>query len=96
MNPGGLGLPPQQAGSRAGTPDMVLQFAHYIASRMREEGHADVGVRADGLMSLHGREYQRLIDPAVDLAAEPRTLGHAHWIRPLENPFPDRTPAGPK
>ena len=92
MNPVDLGLPPKQARRMSGTPDMVLQFAHYIASRMREEGHADVEVRADGLMSLHGREYQRLIDPAVDLAAEPRTLGHARWIRPLEKPFPDRTP----
>jgi len=90
MNPVDLGLPPKQARRMSGTPDMVLQFAHFIARRMREEGHANVEVRADGLMSLHGREYQRLIDPAVDLAAEPRTLGHARWIRRLEKPFPQR------
>ncbi len=90
MNPVDLGLPPKQARRMSGTPDMVLQFAHFIARRMREEGHANVEVRANGLMSLHGREYQRLIDPTVDLAAEPRTLGHARWIRPLEKPFPQR------
>ena len=92
MNPLDLGLPPKQVRRMSGTPDMVLQFAHHIARSMAEKGHADVEVRADGLMSLHGREYQRLIDPAVDLAAEPRTLGHARWIRPLEKPFPDRAP----
>ena len=74
----------------SGTPDMVAQFAHFIARRMHDAGHADADVRADGLMSLHGREYQPLIDPGVDLAAEPRTLGHARWIRPLEKPFPQR------
>ena len=90
MNPVDLGLPPKQARRMSGTPDMVAQFAHFIARRMHDAGHADVDVRADGLMSLHGREYQPLIDPGVDLAAEPRTLGHARWIRPLEKPFPQR------
>jgi hypothetical protein len=90
MNPVDLGLPPKQARRMSGTPDMVAQFAHFIARRMHEAGHAAVEVRVNGLMSLHGREYQHLIDPGVDLAAEPRTLGHARWIRPLEKPFPRR------
>ena len=59
---------------------------------LQEEGYANVEVRADGFMSLHGREYQRLVDPTVDLAAERRTLGHASWIVPLDKPLPDWSP----
>ncbi len=92
LDPVDLGLPPKQARRMSGTPDMVLQFAHHIVRLMRERGLESVEVRADGLMSLHGREYQRMVDPDVDLAKEPRTLGHAAWIRPLEKPFPDRSP----
>ena len=91
INPVDVGLPPKQANRMSGTPDMVLQFSHYIARQMREEGYEDVEVRADGYLSLHGRVYQRLIDAEVDLAAQPRTLGHASWIMPLEHPFPERT-----
>lgn len=90
LSPVELGLPPTQADNMSGTPDMILQFAHWIARRMAELGHDTVEVRADGYVSLHGRPYQRLVDPDVDLAAQPRTLGPASWIVPLQHPLPKR------
>ncbi len=71
------------------TPDMVLQFAKYLAEEKRGEGHARVEVRAHIHASLNGRPMQPLIDPRIDLAAQPRNLLPAHWIAPLTTPLPD-------
>ena len=71
----------------AARPDMILQFAHYLADEMRKEGHGQVEVRVDVEALLNGREPQLLIDPTVDLAKEPRTLKSASWIVPLVQPL---------
>jgi vitamin K-dependent gamma-carboxylase len=68
-------------------PDMILQFSHYLADELRQEGYDQVEVRAKVLSSLNGREPQLLIDPEVNLAAEKRTLAHAPWIMPLTEPL---------
>lgn len=65
-------------------PDMILQFSHFLAAEMRRGGVPNVEVRADVTASLNGRPHQRLVDPTVNLAAEPRTLLPASWIVPLE------------
>jgi hypothetical protein len=39
------------------------------------------------LASLNGRKPQLLIDPAVDLAAQPRFAFHRSWILPLHEPL---------
>ena len=65
-------------------PEMVLQYAHFLAAALRRQGYADVEIRADVFCSLNGREEQRLIDPEVNLAAVKRSLGHADWILPLD------------
>jgi hypothetical protein len=39
-------------------------------------------VRADAFVSLNGRPAARLVDPTVDLAAQPRDLWHDDWILP--------------
>lgn len=76
-------LTPWQEARMAARPDMILQFAHHLARQLRPPGGGRVEVRASVEASLNGREPQLLIDPAVDLAAEPRTLGAARWIVPL-------------
>jgi hypothetical protein len=72
-------------------PDMIQEFAHHLGERFRQEGYRNVRVYAHAWAALHGRPSQRLIDPAVDLAAEPRSLLPKRWIVPLE---PATTPAG--
>jgi hypothetical protein len=71
-------------------PDLVLQFAHYLAEEKRREGYDDVEVRARVMVSLNGREPQLLIDPNVDLAKEQVSLLPAQWIVPLTTPLGSR------
>ncbi|MHC4852503.1 MAG: HTTM domain-containing protein [Planctomycetota bacterium] len=68
----------------AGRPDMILQYAHHIARRLRAQTGHDIEVRAQCEASLNGRPFQVLIDPNVDLAKEPRSLRPATWIVPLD------------
>jgi hypothetical protein len=85
-----------QASKMAGQPDMILQFAHHLAEEARREGRSGVQVRARVMASLNGRAPQLLVDPEVDLAAQPRNLRRASWIVPLHQPLPARTePPGP-
>jgi vitamin K-dependent gamma-carboxylase-like protein len=77
-----------QTSSMAGQPDMILQFAHHVAREARQQGRAAVQVRAQVSASLNGREPQLLVDPEVDLAAQPRSLRRASWIMPLHQPLP--------
>ena len=77
----------------AAQPDMILQFAHYLAGRFRAAGHSRVEVRARVTASLNGRRPQLLIDPTMDLAAEPRSLRPAPWILPLREPLSERATA---
>jgi hypothetical protein len=77
----------RQANKMAGHPDMILQFAHYLAERGRRSGSPHLEVRAVTSASVNGREEQRLVDPGVDLAAQPRTWRPASWIVPLYQPL---------
>jgi hypothetical protein len=67
-------------------PDMILQFAHFLAAQARVQGHGDVEVRAEVYVSLNGRPSRLLIDPRVDLAREPEGLAHRTWILDGEQP----------
>ncbi|AKU91997.1 Vitamin K-dependent gamma-carboxylase [Vulgatibacter incomptus] len=66
-------------------PDMILDFAHYLARRYGEELGEAVEVRADGVASLNGRTSQPLVDPEVDLAKVRASLEPSAWIVPLKN-----------
>ena len=68
-------------------PDLLRQFSHFLADRLREEGHEQIEVRAEVKARLNRREPQLLIDPTEDLAAQPGGLGPQWWILPLEQPF---------
>ena len=51
----------------------------------RENGHRRVEVRVVSVASLNGRQPAPLIDPDVDLAAEPyRWFAPTPWVLPLE------------
>ena len=77
-----------QARKMAARPDMILQFAHYLARVWREEQQIEgVEVRARVCASLNGRPGALLIDPNRDLAQVEQTLSHADWILPLKHPF---------
>ncbi|MEZ4269473.1 MAG: HTTM domain-containing protein [Myxococcota bacterium] len=82
-------LTPLQAKMMSTQPDMIHDYAHFLAARARAEGQQDVRVYAHVTAALNGRPSQPLIDPRVDLAAQPRTLlGASPWILPLRQPQP--------
>lgn len=85
-------LTPQQVQRMLCTPDMVLQYAHFVADEWRARGVAKPEVRARIHCSLNGRPFQLFIDPEVDLAAQERTLRHLPWILPLTTPLEGRGP----
>jgi hypothetical protein len=85
-----LYINPLQRAQAAGRPDMILQLCHYVADDFRQQGFAHIQVRAHVAASLNGRAEQALVDPEVDLAAQPRALTHAPWITPLTTPLSDR------
>jgi hypothetical protein len=68
-----------QAAKMATRPDMILQFARYLANERARQGQT-VQVRAQATVSLNGHESRQLIDPTVDLAAQHRTLWPATWV----------------
>lgn len=80
-----------QAKLMATQPDMIHDYAHFLAARARAEGHKDVRVYAHVSAAMNGRPSQPLIDPTVDLAAEPRTaFGRSAWIVPLAEAQPSK------
>jgi len=80
-------MPEWMASKMMGSPDMILQFAHYLAAEKAARDYPGVTVKARIQASLNGRPPQTFIDPEVDLAAEPRDLWPAHWIVPLTTPL---------
>ena len=63
-------------------PEMIRQVAATIARLHRERTGEQIEVRALALASLNGRPPALLIDPGVDLAAEPEFALRRAWILP--------------
>lgn len=72
----------QQEKQMSFQPDMIQQFAHFLDAEYRAQGYDDVEVRAEAYVSFNGRASWLLIDPSVDLSAEPVSLLHKDWILP--------------
>jgi hypothetical protein len=84
-------LSERQAVKMSTRPHMIIHYAHHLAEQKKMEGYAHVEVRAHVKASLNGRRYQTLVDPRVDLAAQPRALfKRASWIEPLRIPLRER------
>lgn len=69
-----------QAAVAATKPDLIHRTAQLLADYYAEQGRGPVEIRARALVTMNGRPAQLMIDPSVDLAAEPRSLAPAGWI----------------
>jgi vitamin K-dependent gamma-carboxylase-like protein len=78
-------LTPEQARKTALRPDMLLQFAHFLAEAEAAPHNRTnpLEVRVISSLSLDGRPPQPLVYPHIDLAKVRRHLGHNDWIVPL-------------
>jgi len=80
-------LTPRQIRTMSGSPDMLLQFSHFLDRTLcKERGIKELGIHAYVISSLNGRQAQLLVDPEVDLTEKQRSLRHADWIMPLKGP----------
>ena len=70
---------PLQWRTMASEPELVRQAAHALHDVAAARGQ-DVEVRVDAFVSINGGAARRLIDPDVDLAAEPGRLTPQPWI----------------
>jgi vitamin K-dependent gamma-carboxylase len=83
-------LTTRQAPNMAYLPDFPLQFAHYLATVMPRRGPKPLQVQARIFVSINGRKRVLYVNPIVDLAAEPRTLGRPYWLLRNDEPLPPR------
>ncbi len=63
-------LTPLQESEMVSQPDMLLQFAHFL----QDEFGSNMQVHAEAYVSWNGRDSHLLVDPCIDLAAQPNTL----------------------
>lgn len=78
-------LTPFQEKRMSVRPDHILQYAHYLADFYQKKHQiAAPEVRATVHVTLNGRLSQPLVDPAVNLAAEPRHWRQKTWVLPFE------------
>ncbi|HEY0245205.1 MAG TPA: HTTM domain-containing protein [Mucilaginibacter sp.] len=63
-------------------PDMILQYAHFLADKYWDKLGHPVAVYADDYVSLNQRPGQTYIDPKVDLSKEKDSFAAKKWILP--------------
>jgi hypothetical protein len=61
-------------------PDIIVQYAHMLADHYRATGMRDPQVRADVIVTLNGRPGKPLVDPTVNLAAQPVHASSYSWV----------------
>lgn len=75
-------LTPFQEKMMSTQPDMIRAFAVIVADDAERHGEPRPRVTADVIVALNGRPPARLVDPLVDLAAEPPSFGTTRWVLP--------------
>ncbi|GAB4477519.1 MAG: HTTM domain-containing protein [Thermoflexibacter sp.] len=66
-------------------PDMILQFAHFLAKHYEKKGLCSPEVRAEVYVTLNARPSQLLIDPNVNLAKIKDGWKQKKWVREMKN-----------
>jgi hypothetical protein len=61
-------------------PDMILQFAHFLAKYYAEKGVSSPAVRAEVYVTLNAAPSRLLIDPNLDLTKIRDGWSHKTWI----------------
>ena len=74
----------RQARKMFADPDMVLQYAHFVARDAAANGRGEIEVRAKVHCALNHRPSRVVIDPDANLVAHERTIWPASFIIPLD------------
>ncbi len=77
-------LTPQQEKQMSTQPDMILQFAHFLAQKYEQDfGFINAEVYVDSYAALNGHPSQPFIDNTIDLAKQPINFAPKNWILPF-------------
>jgi Vitamin K-dependent gamma-carboxylase len=61
-------------------PDLILQYAHFLAKHYAERGVASPAVRAEVYVTLNAQPSRLLIDPQIDLTKIRDSWSHKKWL----------------
>ena len=75
-------LAPHQVRYVSSRPEALRQYAHWLADRRGHETGVRPEVHVTAWVSVNGSHRALIVDPSVDLAAEPATLGRPGWVLP--------------
>jgi hypothetical protein len=64
-------------------PDMILQYAHFLAGYYEKQGLVNPEIRAEVYVTLNSRPSRLLINPTVDLSKIEDSWINKDWILPL-------------
>ena len=78
-------LTPLQEKQMSFQPDLILEYAHYLCSHFKAQGHQNIAVFAEVQVSLNGRLSTQFVDPTIDLVAKKESFNHKHWITPFND-----------
>lgn len=73
-------LTPLQEKMMSTQPDMILQFAHFLANTYQPKGLREPAVFVESYVSLNGRGSQLFINPHTNLAKERESFAPKQWI----------------
>ncbi|MBV6654140.1 MAG: HTTM domain-containing protein, partial [Mameliella sp.] len=77
-------LKPHQEKQMAMQPDMILQYAHFLADHYAKIGVHDPIVEVEAYVTLNARPSRLLIDPKIDLTTIEDNWKPKEWILPYE------------
>lgn len=77
----------QQEKMMSTQPDMILQFAHFLAKEYEQQGYTKPEVRAESYVTLNGSGSKPFINNSVDLAQEKENFAPKSWVLPFEQPI---------
>ena len=78
-------LTPLQDKMMSTQPDLILRYAHYLASVYQQRGINNPAVYAECYVTLNGERSRPFIDTAVNLAAQPLSWKHYNWVLPYKS-----------
>lgn len=68
-------------------PDMILQYAHFLAHEYEKKGIKNPIITTNSYVTLNGSGTQLYIDSTFNLATQQETFGHKKWILPFHKKY---------
>ncbi|PID71105.1 MAG: HTTM domain-containing protein [Flavobacteriales bacterium] len=78
-------LTPTQEKQMSFQPDLILQYAHFLGDRFKNNGVKEPEVYVDSYVTLNGRLSEKFIAPSVNLYPLKDSWKHKDWILPFKD-----------